>query len=112
MARPPAYPVKKLIAITPEVVKAIEDYRFARRIKTEAETLRRLIEAGLKATEKSSPTSASRPSGKIAHTDQDAVGGASANDKLSSAPRKPTPRARPLAHRCRASKRDPAGCHH
>jgi hypothetical protein len=64
MARPAEFPVKKLIAITPEVAKAIEDYRFDKRLKTEAEAMRRLIEAGLRA-EKAAPSSSSNsdPSG-------------------------------------------------
>ena len=49
MPRPTIFPVKKLIAITPEVAQAIEDYRFSNRLKTEAEAIRRLIEAGLNA---------------------------------------------------------------
>jgi hypothetical protein len=49
MPPPTQFPVKKLIAITPEIAQAIEDYRFANRIKSEAEAVRRLIETGLKA---------------------------------------------------------------
>jgi hypothetical protein len=74
MGRPSEFPVKKLIAITPEVAKAIEDYRFANRMKTEAEAIRRLIEAGLGAIGKhggppsgsSTPSSARKPARKPA----------------------------------------------
>ena len=61
MAPPVLYPVKKLIAITPEVAKAIEDYRFTNRLKTEAEAIRRLIEAGLSKTPTDAPPSGGEP---------------------------------------------------
>ena len=69
MAPPVLYPVKKLIAITPEAAQAIEDYRFANRLKTEAEAIRRLIDAGLKAANlirnpKPGGGSAEKPSGQ------------------------------------------------
>jgi hypothetical protein len=41
--------MSKLIAITPKMAKAIEDYRFANRLKAEAEAIRWLIEPGLSA---------------------------------------------------------------
>src|SRR5436190_22942534 len=47
MPPPTLYPIKKLIAITPETAQAIEDYRFENRLKTEAEAIRQLIAAGL-----------------------------------------------------------------
>ena len=47
MPPPTLYPIKKLIAITPETAQAIEDYRFENRLKTEAEAIRRLIGTGL-----------------------------------------------------------------
>jgi len=37
MAPPILFPVKKLVAITPEMARAIDAYRFDHRIKTEAE---------------------------------------------------------------------------
>ncbi|HXC11557.1 MAG TPA: hypothetical protein VNV39_01810 [Stellaceae bacterium] len=49
MAPPILFPVKKLVAITPEMARAIDAYRFDHRIKTEAEAIRRLIEQGLAA---------------------------------------------------------------
>ena len=47
MPRSPTLTVKKLIAMPPALAEAIEEYRFRERIKTEAEAIRRLIEAGL-----------------------------------------------------------------
>jgi hypothetical protein len=47
--RPTApYPVKKLIQLTREQAEAIADYRFSRRIYSENEAIRRLIDLGLK----------------------------------------------------------------
>ena len=66
MAPPILFPIKKLIAITPEVAKAIEDYRFANRINSESEAIRELIAAGLKAPRKVSTGSGSGGSGKPA----------------------------------------------
>src|SRR3979409_49517 len=63
MGRPLEFPVKKLIAITSEVAKAIEDYRFANRIKTEAEAMRRLIELGLGKAPARAPPSGGTPGG-------------------------------------------------
>ena len=47
MSRPQILTVKKLIAMSPEMAAEIEEYRFAFRIKTEAEAIRKLIEIGL-----------------------------------------------------------------
>jgi len=49
MDRPSVLTVKKLIAMSPEMAQAIEDFRFARRIGSESESIRQLIDAGLKA---------------------------------------------------------------
>jgi hypothetical protein len=49
MARPAAYPVKKVIGLTAEMAKRIREFRFDRRIDSENEAIRRLIELGLKA---------------------------------------------------------------
>lgn len=49
MAKPAMLTAKKLVALDPEMVRQIEDYRFAARIKTESEAIRRLIELGLEA---------------------------------------------------------------
>lgn len=51
MSRQPVLTVRKLISLSPEMVRAIEDFRFAHRLKTEAEAIRRLIELGLDAAE-------------------------------------------------------------
>jgi metal-responsive CopG/Arc/MetJ family transcriptional regulator len=40
---------RKLVSLPHELLAAIEDYRFANRIKTESEAIRRLIELGLEA---------------------------------------------------------------
>jgi metal-responsive CopG/Arc/MetJ family transcriptional regulator len=40
--------VRKLVSLPKSLVKKIEDFRFDERIKTESETIRRLIEIGLK----------------------------------------------------------------
>lgn len=47
MPRPPVLTVRKLISVSPDLVQRIEDFRFARRIKAEAEAIRFLIERGL-----------------------------------------------------------------
>jgi hypothetical protein len=51
MARPKVFgDVKRMMVSLPlELAGAVDDYRFANRLKNDAETLRRLIEAGLKA---------------------------------------------------------------
>ena len=41
------YPVKKLVPLTAEQAQRIRDYRFAQKIDSENEAIRRLIEAGL-----------------------------------------------------------------
>ena len=38
---------RKMVSLPAELAQAVEDYRFANRLKTEAEAIRRLIEAGL-----------------------------------------------------------------
>jgi hypothetical protein len=61
MATTPSLTIRKLLSITPELAKAIADYRFQHRIATESEATRRLIEIGLEARAKSPPPT---PSGK------------------------------------------------
>jgi hypothetical protein len=41
--------VRKLVSLPRDLVREIADYRFANRLNTEAEAIRRLIEAGLEA---------------------------------------------------------------
>lgn len=41
--------VQKLIAMPRDLAARVSDYRFAKRLASEAEAVRRLIEAGLKA---------------------------------------------------------------
>lgn len=43
--------VKKLVAMTPALAERIAAFRFERRIKTEAEAIRTLIERGLRSAE-------------------------------------------------------------
>jgi len=43
------FPVKKVVALSAEMAARIGDYRFAHRLQSENEAIRRLIEAGLKA---------------------------------------------------------------
>jgi hypothetical protein len=57
------YPVKKLVPLTAELAERIRDYRFANRIDSENEAVRRLIEAGLNAE------STTKPSGSGAASD-------------------------------------------
>jgi metal-responsive CopG/Arc/MetJ family transcriptional regulator len=40
---------RKIVSLPAALAKAIEDFRFEERISTEAEAIRRLIEAGLEA---------------------------------------------------------------
>jgi hypothetical protein len=46
------YPVKKLVRFTETQEKRIADFRFASRLQSENEAIRRLIELGLDAAEK------------------------------------------------------------
>ena len=39
--------VRKVVALTPKQWKRVEDYRYANRLPSEVEAIRRLIEAGL-----------------------------------------------------------------
>ena len=95
MGRPRIGDTRKMITLPAELARAIEDYRFESRLKTEAEAIRQLIEAGLNATAKSSVTSSSSsgPSGQIVRTDQDAERGT----LKPSRPRKFAPRAKAAA---------------
>jgi metal-responsive CopG/Arc/MetJ family transcriptional regulator len=43
----PASMVRKLVSLPHDLVTAIDDFRFKNRIKTESETIRQLLEAGL-----------------------------------------------------------------
>jgi Arc/MetJ-type ribon-helix-helix transcriptional regulator len=49
MPRPKTGDTRKMVTLPAELAQAIEEYRFANRFKTEAEAIRRLIEAGLQA---------------------------------------------------------------
>ena len=52
---------RKMVSVPADLAQAIEDYRFANRIKTEAEAIRRLIELGLGKAPASAPPSGSTP---------------------------------------------------
>ncbi len=47
MARETKYTANKRVTLTPELEKAIDEFRFSRRLKSETEALRLLIEMGL-----------------------------------------------------------------
>ena len=55
MARPKIGDTRKMVTVTAALAAAIEDYRFANRLKTEAEAIRRLVELGLKTAGASKP---------------------------------------------------------
>jgi hypothetical protein len=45
----PIFPVKKLVNFTDDQAKRIADFRFSRRIASENEAIRQLVEGGLEA---------------------------------------------------------------
>lgn len=49
MARETSYPVKKLVYLTEELSQKIADFRFDRRIPSENEAVRQILDAGLSA---------------------------------------------------------------
>lgn len=52
MARPKVMAVRKIVSLPPEIARAVDDFRFENRIPTESEAIRRLIELGLSADQK------------------------------------------------------------
>jgi hypothetical protein len=52
----PVFPVKKVVGLTADLAERIRDYRFAQRIESENEAIRRLIEAGLSKAKSASPS--------------------------------------------------------
>ncbi len=52
---------RKMVSVPADLAQAIEDYRFANRMKTEAEAIRRLIELGLGKAPASVPPGGSTP---------------------------------------------------
>jgi metal-responsive CopG/Arc/MetJ family transcriptional regulator len=54
MAVNPVTTVRKLVSLPRELASSVEDYRFERRIRTESEAIRRLIELGLRAAQSQS----------------------------------------------------------
>lgn len=106
MARPKTGDTRKMVTLPAELAGAVEDYRFANRLKTEAEAIRRLIEAGLNVAEKSSGTPPSggsggsrKPSGQSVHTDQDAERGTLKPASNRKKPAAPERKAEPAAPR-------------
>jgi hypothetical protein len=55
MARPKTGDTRKMVTLSAELARAVEDYRFSRRLKTEAEAIRQLIERGLKEAAREEP---------------------------------------------------------
>jgi hypothetical protein len=47
IGRPKSMETRKIVSLPAELARAIEDYRFKNRLKTEAQAIRQLIEAGL-----------------------------------------------------------------
>lgn len=89
MATEPTYTVKKLVAMTPEMAERIDAYRFEKRIKSESEAIRLLIDQGLEASRECPPKSANREtsdqlSSRTAETPEPAQG------KAPFVPRPPT----------------------
>jgi len=52
MSRETAYPVKKLVGLTEDQAERISDFRFGKRLNSENEAIRQLIELGLQVAEK------------------------------------------------------------
>jgi Arc/MetJ-type ribon-helix-helix transcriptional regulator len=50
MAKPKTMETRKLVSMPAQLANAIEDYRYTNRIPSDSEAIRRLIEAGLRAT--------------------------------------------------------------
>lgn len=50
MAAETVFPIKKLVRLTEEQEKRIADFRFSKRIQSENEAIRQLIDIGLEAT--------------------------------------------------------------
>jgi hypothetical protein len=82
MARPVKHPIKKVVGFDAALLERVREFRFEKRIASENEAIRQLIEAGLNVGAKSSPASRGKQSGQSDHT-------------AASPPRKP--RAKPLA---------------
>src|SRR5260221_14611410 len=61
MARPKTGDTRKMVTLPTELAQAIEDYRFTNRLKTEAEAIRRLIEAGLSKASTATPSGGGEP---------------------------------------------------
>jgi hypothetical protein len=66
------FPVKKVLNLTTEQAERIREYRFAHRIESENEAIRRLIDAGLgktsttKASGDGEPGEPDKPAGSVA----------------------------------------------
>lgn len=51
MGKPQESGLRRGVTLTPDLAERVDNYRFSNRIKSDVETLRRLIEAGLSAAE-------------------------------------------------------------
>ena len=60
MAREKEMDTRKIVSLPAALAKAIEDFRFEERISTEAEAIRRLLEAGLEARGRKPSTEAKK----------------------------------------------------
>jgi hypothetical protein len=60
MPKNPEMTVRKQVFLPRPMVQAIEDCRFANRVSTESEAIRRLIEAGLRAEATPAPKATAR----------------------------------------------------
>jgi hypothetical protein len=55
MAPDTTYPVKKLVGLTDDLARQITDFRYDRRLPSDNEAIRRLIEIGLAASKPAEP---------------------------------------------------------
>lgn len=61
MAKPKTMATRKLVSFPEPLAKAIEDFRYAHRIPSDSEAIRRLIELGLGKAPASAPSGGSTP---------------------------------------------------
>ena len=52
MAKEPVMVTRKIVSLPAELAKAVDDFRFENRLRSEAEAIRILLEAGLEAKRK------------------------------------------------------------
>lgn len=54
MAKEPTYPVKKLVYLTDDMAREITEFRFTKRLQSDNEAIRQLLELGLSASKEGS----------------------------------------------------------